>query len=147
MNVKTINSTQVRLTKIKKLLDTQKVLEQSVLRQYKGSSYVYGYLVKNKIISHTTEGYKWNDKIPVTVKLAKTIYEYVAERNIEYRDRKLSEKAKLSKKVIKSKSKTTVSKVKPVNKTRETVKLVNTKDKAVYEFSLLWGAFKIRRMK
>lgn len=123
-----------RMTKIKQLLDNKSnYCLDNLYREVKGNSYLYIVLRDNKILISTTDGLIWNNKIPVSMKLARTITEDVKKRSSiptkKYR-------AKLAKEANKSTIKSSTTKVvnKSNRKANRTITQPTTK-----KVSLFWG--------
>lgn len=119
MENKQVKKYMLLLSNIKNGLDDGRKLSDIKL-EYKGSGLMYSYLIKNNIIikGSVKGNNKWNDKIPVTYKLAETIVNSVSRSAIEYHNN---------------------------NKTNRTPKpslpITNNKSR---EFSFLWGLLKFK---
>tara|TARA_R110000796_G_scaffold43634_3_gene107160 strand:+ start:6862 stop:7272 length:411 start_codon:yes stop_codon:yes gene_type:complete len=111
---------------VKQLVKKELFSSIEEIRKEVGGSYkFYSHLRDSGVITKVNHYFVWNDKIPITYKLALTLSEHTrktrklyAERNVE-----ISSKAVVNKKVRQP--------IKPTKGTRR-------------EFSLIWGLFKIK---
>lgn len=76
-NIKTIQIYQNRLASVKKILESEKVKTLKPLKKLGGSSVFYSIMTNKGIISKEDGFYMWNESIPVTFKLAETVYKDV----------------------------------------------------------------------
>lgn len=129
VNATMIDKTHERLQKIKDILDKESNHTiDSIYKRVKGNSLLYPIINRNKIVIPTPDGIIWNTKIPVSVKLARTISEQLKAKSDETKARYLIKKNKGNASTISTtitKSKTT--KKKPNN-------ITTTK-----KVSLFWG--------
>lgn len=95
VNATMIDKTHERLQKIKDILDKESNHTiDSIYKRVKGNSLLYPIINRNKIVIPTPDGIIWNTKIPVSVKLARTISEQLKAKSDETKARYLIKKNK-----------------------------------------------------
>lgn len=123
VNLTLIDKNHKRLQQIKDILDKESNHTiDSIYKRVKGNSLLYTIINRNKIIIPTPDGIIWNNKIPVSVKLARTISEQLRVKSDETKARYLIKKNKGNASTISTtitKSKTTKKKPNNVTTTKK----------------------------
>lgn len=162
--MKTIKNNLSRLKEIKNEVESFTYSSKTPLRKKVGGhSIIYGILSANNILVRSGSGiFYWNQSIPVTMKLAKTITEQAREKTISYRDNNKKVKAKKVESVPKNvvtktsfKPKNTKLNTDPVAKRTQPKSEVSVmepkrtssskKPKGRLEFNIGWGFIKLIR--
>jgi len=118
-----VNKNLARLHKVKALVESHKCNSLAEMRsEVTGSSKLFTQLVNKNILIKVGNTYTWNERVPVTHRLAQTL-------SVEVREIHIQGKHSKGTKPFKAK------------KSRKEVKNVN---KGSREFSLLWGLVNIK---
>jgi hypothetical protein len=121
---KTVEINHARLHSIKSLLDRKQIKSRiEISKEVGGTGMFYTRLIKHNIIQKVDGIYKFNESIPITMKLSKTMTDLVRQQSKGYTPKD---------------DKVVIKKSKPVPKKHQD-------QSKSFELNLFWGLFKLKK--